>query len=107
VGGKEVSSNLVFFVPSKQIHLLPASVSTDIQPSDDGFDVILKSPVLARAVYLSFGEADVTYSDNYINLLPNEPTTIHVSGNEVKLDELRRNVSVMSLVDAFTTNAKN
>ena len=107
VGGKEVSSNLVFFVPSKQIHLLPASVSTDIQPFGDGFDIILKSPVLARAVYLSFGEADVTYSDNYINLLPNEPTTVHVSGNEVKLDELRRNVSVMSLVDAFTTNAKN
>ncbi|HZY72805.1 MAG TPA: glycoside hydrolase family 2 protein, partial [Edaphobacter sp.] len=106
VGGKEVSSNLSFFVPSKQIHLLPASISTEITPSTNGFDVVLKSSVLARAVYLSFGEADVTYSDNYINLLPNEPVTVHVSGREVTLEELKRSVSVMSLVDAFSTSAK-
>jgi beta-mannosidase len=105
VGGKEVSSNLVFFVPSKQVHLLPASVSTDILPSGNGFDVVIKSSVLARAVYLSFGETDVTYSDNYINLLPNEPATIHVSGYKVTLDELKKNVSITTLVDAFTTAA--
>ncbi|WP_263358865.1 beta-mannosidase [Acidicapsa ligni] len=106
VAGKEVSSNLVFFVPSKQVHLLPAPVSTDIQPSGDGFDVVLKSSVLARAVYLSFGETDVTYSDNYINLLPSEPATIHVSGNKVTLDELKKGLNVTSLVDAFITTEK-
>jgi beta-mannosidase len=106
IGGKEVSSNLVFFVPSKQVDLPSASISTDIQPAGNGFDVTLKSPVLARAVYLSFGEADATYSDNYINLLPNEPATIHVSGDRLSLEELKRDVSVTSLVDAFTTTAK-
>jgi beta-mannosidase len=94
-------------VPSKQVHLLPAQISTEISPSDDGFNVVLKSPVLARAVYLSFADADVTYSDNYINLLPNEPVTIHVSGNKLTLAELKKNASVTSLVDAFTTTAKD
>jgi beta-mannosidase len=107
VAGKEVSSNLVFFVPSKQVHLLPAQVSTEISSSGDGFNVILKSSVLARAVYLSFADADVTYSDNYINLLPNEPVTIHVAGNKLTLAELKKNLSVTSLVDAFTTTAKD
>jgi len=106
IGGKEVSSTLVFFVPSKQVDLPSASISTDIQPAGHGFDVTLKSPVLARAVYLSFGEADVTYSDNYINLLPNEPATIHVSGDRLSLEELKRDLSVTSLVDAFTRTAK-
>ena len=106
IGGKEVSSNLVFFVPSKQVDLPSASISTNIQPAGNGFDVTLKSPVLARAVYLSFGEADATYSDNYINLLPNEPATIHVSGDRLSLEELKRDVSVTSLVDAFTRTAK-
>ncbi len=106
VGGKEVSSNLVFFVPSKQVHLVPAPVFTDISPSGDGFDVMIKSTVLARAVYLSFGQTDVIYSDNYIDLLPNEPATIHVSGSKVTLDELKKNVRVVSLVDAFTTTMK-
>jgi beta-mannosidase len=103
IGGKEVSSNLVFFVPSKQIKLPSAPISTDIRPAGNGFDVTLKSPALARSVYLTLGEADATYSDNYINLLPNEPTTIHVSGNNLNLDKLKKSVSVTSLVNAFTT----
>ena len=106
IEGEEVSSNLVFFVPSKQVNLPSASISTDIQPAGNGFDVTLKSPVLARAVYLSFGEADATYSDNYINLLPNEPATIRISGDRLSLEELKRDVSVTSLVDAFTIREK-
>lgn len=101
IGGKEVSSNLVFFVPSKQIHLQPATISAEISPATDGFNVVMKSPVLARAAYLSFGGADVQYSDNYMNLLPNEPVSIHVTGDNVTLEELRKQMKVVSLVDAF------
>ena len=32
----------------------------------------ITSPVLARDVYLSFGDLDVQVSDNYFNLLPGE-----------------------------------
>lgn len=106
IEGKEVSSNLVFFVPSKQIHLLSASISSELRQSGEGFDVVLRSPVLARSVYLSFGDADVTFSDNYVNLLPNEPLTIHISG-KATLDELRRQLKVISLVDAFSSSASN
>jgi beta-mannosidase len=100
VGGKEVSSNLVFFVPSKQVQLTPARISADITQSANGYDVVLHSPVLARAVYLSFGEADVRFSDNYINLLPNEPATIHVT-SKASLAELKAQMKTVSLVDAF------
>ena len=106
IGGKEVSSNVAFFVPSKQIHLLPASVSSEIRQAGDGFNVVLRSPVLARSVYLSFGEADVKFSDNYVNLLPNEPLTIHISGNAT-LDELKSELKVISLIDAFSPSASN
>jgi len=106
IGGKEVSSNVAFFVPSKQIHLLPASVSSEISQAGDGFNVVLRSPVLARSVYLSFGEAEVKFSDNYVNLLPNEPLTIHISGNAT-LDELKSELKVISLFDAFSPSASN
>jgi beta-mannosidase len=106
IGGKEVSSNVTFFVPSKQIHLLPASVSSEIRQAGDGFNVVLRSPVLARSVYLSFGEAEVKFSDNYVNLLPNEPLTIHISGNAT-LDELKSELKVISLIDAFSPSASN
>jgi beta-mannosidase len=100
VGGKEVSSNLVFFSPSKRIQLDPAKVSAEITQAKNGYDVVLSSPVLARAVYLSFGEADAQYSDNYVNLLPNEPVTIHVTSKST-LDELKGAMKTTSLVDAF------
>jgi beta-mannosidase len=100
VDGQKVSSNTVFFAPSKQIHLPEAAVSSEIKRAGDGFDVTLSSPVLARSTYVSFGEADADYSDNYIDLLPNEPVTIHVT-SKARLDDLRSQMKVVSLVDAF------
>jgi beta-mannosidase len=100
VDGQKVSSNTVFFAPSKQIHLPEAAVSSEIKQAGDGFDVTLSSPVLARSTYVSFGEADADYSDNYIDLLPNEPVTIHVTSKS-SLDDLRSQMKVVSLVDAF------
>ncbi len=104
IGGKAVSSNLVFFVPSKQIQLVPATVTAEIAPKGDGYDAVLRSPVLARAVYLSFGEADAQFSDNYINLLPNEPVTIHITSNS-SLAELKAQMKIISLVDAFQSES--
>ena len=103
VGGQSVSSNLVFFVSSKQIHLMPAAVSAEITGSGDGYNVVLRSPVLARSVYVSFGKVDVKFSDNYINLLPNEPVKIHVSSTAA-LDDLKSQMTVMSLSDAFSSS---
>jgi beta-mannosidase len=100
IGDKKVSSNLVFFVPSKQIHLPHATVGVELSPSGDGYDAVLRSPVLARSTYVSFGNADVQFSDNYINLLPNEPATIHII-TKATIDELKSQMKVMSLVDAF------
>lgn len=105
VDGKEVSSNIVFFVPSKQIQLPAATVTAEIAQAREGYDVVLRSSVLARAVYLSFGEADVQFSDNYINLLPNEPVTVHVT-SKATLAELKAQMKTVSLVDAFQPESK-
>jgi beta-mannosidase len=101
VNGQKVSSNIVFFAPSKQIQLPPAAISSKIKSSGDGFDIALSSPVLARSVYISFGEADAEFSDNYIDLLPGEPVNIHVTSKS-SLDQLRSQMKVVSLVDAFS-----
>jgi beta-mannosidase len=49
---------------------------------------------------VSFGDADVRFSDNYFDLLSNEPVTIHVT-SQSSLEDLRRQMKVVSLVDAF------
>jgi beta-mannosidase len=49
---------------------------------------------------VSFGDADVRFSDNYFDLLSNEPVMIHVT-SQSSLEDLRRQMKVVSLVDAF------
>jgi beta-mannosidase len=100
VDNQKVSSNVVFFLPDKQLHLPQVSVNAEIAQAGDGFDVKLSSPAFARDVYVSFGDADVRFSDNYFDLLSNEPVTIHVTGQS-SLEDLRRQMKVVSLVDAF------
>lgn len=99
-----LSSNLLYLVPSKQIVLPSAHIDANLVKTATGFDVTLKSPVLARSVYLSFGEQEATYSDNYVDLLPGEPLTIHVTSS-ASLSELQAEMRIRTLADAFSVPA--
>ncbi len=98
--GAPVSKNLIYLAPTKLIQLPPAHIQTDITPADGGYRIRLTSPVLARSVYLSFGDLDASPSDNYFDLLPGEPVDITVK-TQAQLDALRQKLAVVSLVDAF------
>jgi beta-mannosidase len=103
VDGKNVSSNLIYFAPAKQVHLPQAQIAADISREGDAFVVRLKSPVLARSVYISFGDADANFSDNYLDLLPGEPTEIRVT-SAASLDALKAKMKIVSLADAFAAD---
>ena len=64
----------------------------------------LSSPVLARDAYLTFGSLDVEPSDNYIDVLPGQPVEITLK-TTAPIDQVRSQLKVISLVDAFNRNA--
>jgi beta-mannosidase len=103
VDGKSVSTNLTYLVPTHEIHLPPTSIQTDVQPSAGGYTVRLSSPALARDAYLTFGSLDVEPSNNYIDLLPGQPVEITLR-TTVPLDQVRSELKVVSLVDAFASS---
>ncbi|HZD49527.1 MAG TPA: glycoside hydrolase family 2 protein, partial [Silvibacterium sp.] len=78
----------------------PAHIQTEVTPIAGGYRIRLTSPVLARSVYLSFGDLDAEPSDNYFDLLPNEPAEITVK-TQAQIDALRQKLAVISLADAF------
>jgi beta-mannosidase len=106
IDGHEVSSNIVYFVPTKQIKLLPAKIEATLTSSatGSGYELELKSSVLARSVYVSFDRADATFSDSYIDLLPGQAKTVHIT-SDAGVDELRRQLKIVSMADAFQDNA--
>ncbi len=56
--------------------------------------------MLARNVYLSFGDLDVTLSDNYFDLIPGEQGNIQLT-TTATLPQLQQALKVKSLSDAF------
>jgi beta-mannosidase len=103
VGGQNVSRNLIFFDTMHNLDL-PESVHVDasLESLNGGYTVTLRSPALARSVYLSFGDLDVQASDNYFDLLPGEPLKITLKTSaQLSSDQLKSAMQVVALTDAF------
>ena len=102
-GGAQLSRNLAYLVPVKEIHLKPAQLKVEAAGANGTYNIRITSPVLARSVYLAFGSLDVQLSDNYFDLLPGETVEITATG-AVSLDALKAQLKVISLTDAFAGN---
>jgi beta-mannosidase len=102
VAGNVVSSNLIYLAPTVQIHLPAAAMKTELTKNRDTYYFKVSSPVLARSVYISFGQLDAEISDNYFDLLPGQTVelTIKTKADE---DSLRSALKAISLVDAFNS----
>jgi beta-mannosidase len=103
-GEMQISRNLTYLLPVRAIRLKPAALTVDTSGGNGTFKVRVTSPVLARSVYLSFGELDAKVSDNYFNLLPGETQTITVT-SAATLDALKAQMKAISLMDAFAAGA--
>ncbi len=99
-GGTEISRNLTYLAPTKEVHLKPANLAVETSGGNGSYTIRITSPVLARDVYLSFGDLDMQLSDNYFNLLPGETREIAVRGTAA-LDAIKAQLRVISLTDAF------
>jgi len=103
--GAQISRNLTYLAPVKEIHLKPALLKVETMGAQGSYKIRITSPVLARSVYLSFGNLDVKLSDNYFDLLPGE--TVEITATTVaSLDDLKAQLKVISLTDAFATDGQ-
>lgn len=111
-GGVEIAPrNLIYLAPTKEVHLKPAVLKVEVieekakaslAGETRSYMVRITSPVLARDVYLSFGELDGKVQDNYFDLLPGETVAIGLSST-ASLDQLKTQLRVISLTDAFAS----
>ena len=101
IAGQTVSRNEVFFDTMRNLALpaKPAIVGT-VTGTDGDFVLTMRSPVLARNVYVSFDGLEVRPSDNYFDLLPGEELTVHFTTSASR-DQLLQALKTTSLTDAF------
>jgi beta-mannosidase len=102
VGGSVVSTRDQFFVPFKELRLPKPNITYEAAPSRDGFQLTVKSDKFAKAVYFSLGDHDGSWSDNYLDLIPGKPIVIQYHPRApLTLNDLRRRLTVRSMIDAF------
>jgi beta-mannosidase len=103
-GGAQISRNLAYLAPVKGVHLKPAQLKVETAGANGHYEIRISSSVLARSIYLSFGNLDVALSDNYFDLLPGETAEIKVS-SAASLESLKAQLKVISLTDAFAADS--
>ncbi|MBB5065835.1 glycoside hydrolase family 2 protein [Granulicella mallensis] len=103
--GETPSSNLVYFAPTKQIKLPQPDINTVLTKDGTGYDLELKSAVLARSVFISFDHLDAQLSDNYVDLLPGQAVRLHIK-SDAGLNQIKSEMKIISLANAFAPQAE-
>jgi beta-mannosidase len=76
VDGKTVSRHIVYFRAARDLSLPQAKVTAHVTAGAHGLEITLHADTLARDLWISFGDHDVTLDDNAFTLLPGETRTI-------------------------------
>jgi beta-mannosidase len=100
-GGQVISRGLVTQVPAKAMALPDPGLTATWSKTDAGYAVTLKAAKLARAVWLDFGDLDVTLSDNAFDLPPGDSVTVKVT-SKASLNQLKRAFTSRTLYGATT-----
>jgi beta-mannosidase len=114
--GATISRNLLYLAPVKEVHLKPAVLKIEVSKTDplprekskftNKYQIEVTSPVLARSVYLAFGDLDAESSDNYFDVLPGETVAVSVRSS-ASLDAVKAQLKVVSLTDAFADSGQS
>ncbi len=73
-----LAQTLHYFVPPKQLHLHRPRIRMNWDQTTG--TLTLQSDVLVRSLFLYTEDGQCHFSDNYFDLLPDEPKVIHVQG---------------------------
>ena len=98
--GALISSNLLYFSAPKNLKLPNPSIETAITSTEEGYKIKLSSNLLAKNVYLRYEGAEGFFSDNYFDLLPNEPVEV-LFRTTTDATNFKAQLQIFSLVDSY------
>ncbi|MBW8334284.1 MAG: glycoside hydrolase family 2 protein [Prolixibacteraceae bacterium] len=81
---KIISDNTLFFRPIKDVVLPTPTVNYEINAVDGGFEITLNSDQLAKNLYMTIGDEEGFFSDNYFDLIPGKTVKVKLETNILK-----------------------
>jgi beta-mannosidase len=101
-GGDVLSTALHYFVKPKNLHLSEPGISVSFNGDADGYIIKLSCQSLAKNVYLRAPCG--VFSDNYFDLVPGIPVTVHFVTDPCSAPpqrDLSVKLKIMSLIDTI------
>jgi len=99
-GTRSLTQKHFFFQKPKDLKLKKAKLHFDIEQTASAYSIRLRSDGIVNGLFLSTNSISGTFSDNYFSLAPNEEKTILFrSDQKLSIEELRKNISAISLND--------
>jgi beta-mannosidase len=80
--------SVYFFSNPKDLNLVKGEINKEITKTKTGFSITLKSTFLQKDVFL-FTKEKGHFSDNFFDLLPNEPITIEFKSEATSLEDIK------------------
>ena len=82
--GNKISQKDYFFYWPNKLELPETEIETSVKYADGEYKVTLKSSKLAKDVFIEIPILGAQFSDNFIDLLPNEEVTISITSPQLK-----------------------
>jgi beta-mannosidase len=102
-GDQVIAENLFYFSEPKDLKLPVANIELNLEKCADGYNIEIKSDVLAKNVFLNTPYGDVFFSDNYFDLLPGQKKLINITTD--KIIEIE-DVKILSLNNLLHNDSK-
>jgi beta-mannosidase len=98
--GNVVSQNTLYFKSIKDVLLPEPEVEFDIQTVEGGFEITLNTDKLAKNLYMTIGDEEGFFSDNYFDLLPGQEIKVKLD-SKISKEKLQEVFVIQTLGGAF------
>ncbi|WP_216616518.1 beta-mannosidase [Marinifilum caeruleilacunae] len=100
VDSEVVARNILYFKSVKDVKLPKPKVEYSILKKENSYEIRIESDVLAKNVFLSLGDEDGFFSDNYFDVLAGETISIRLE-TEISLEKLNEVIQLRTLDSTF------
>ncbi len=100
MGEEVVARNTLYFKPVKDLKLPKPNVEYTIVKGEKSYEINISSDVLAKNVFLTLGDEDGFFSDNYFDVLAGESVNIKLE-TELSLEEIKKVIQLRTLDSTF------
>jgi len=97
---KVIAKNVYYFRPVKELNLPKPMVRYEMHKVEDGYQITLQSDKLAKNLFMTLGDEEGFFSDNYFDLLPGEKIQVYLK-TSVSDEKLKESFKIQTLESAF------